>query len=199
MTRLIQALERAAETEKQDPRRNPGLTAAPRVDARAEIGVAGEAPRRSVRLPAVSETEIPRGDSAATRTQIRCPRCDRAQRVPADGPGILDRILALMRIRLYRCDFCGCRFLRFNVENGDPATDQHAVEVSATFLPAADNRNFSELIRDIAHGEREQQSRHGLDSYAVLRKPRTQAGRESLNPPAVATSTKTDPSNEQIQ
>jgi hypothetical protein len=194
MTRLIQALERAAETEKQDLRRNPGLTAAPRVDARAEIGVAVEAPRRSVRLPAVSETETLRGDSAATRTQIRGPRCDRAQRVPADAPGILDRILALMRIRFYRCDFCGCRFHRFNVESGDPGTDQDAVEISATFLPAADNRNFGELIRDIAHGEREQQSRHGLDSYAVLRKPRTQAGRESLNPPAAATSTKTDPS-----
>jgi hypothetical protein len=192
MRRLTQALERANGTLNESP---PdvlrGLPSGIRVDALGEIGAVAEPSQESIRLPAVTQTKASKDEPAATRMTAlnRCPQCERVQRAPAQAPGLCERILSLMRIRLHRCDFCGRRFRRVDAEDGDPVTDRHTVKMSSTFLPAADTRDFNELIRDLAHAEREQQRGQSLDSQQVRRKPHTRELRESSTPAAVGRAT----------
>lgn len=199
MTRLTQALERADPTRKQRPTDDPAALAAgtrvavpPTLDFNSgETGKVADAPHRPMRVPAVM-TEVTKHEPEATRTTapIRCPGCERVQGVRSQGPGFWGRrILPLFRIGRYRCDACGHRFYRFNVDTADPVTDQNGVGVFSTFLPPADNRDFNELIRDIAEAERDQQS--SPDSSPVDEPP-TRESRESLNWPAVSNQ-KTDP------
>jgi hypothetical protein len=135
----------------------PELSLRPRAET-------AELPQLSLRPPKVAEisptTHEP--SSTPTLTSIRCPRCERLQGVPTGVRGLWERtVLALMRIRPYRCTFCGRRFHRFQVGGVQEATDQSPVEAFSTFLPPADTRNFQELIRDIAQAEQEQRI-HGL-------------------------------------
>ncbi|GAC1470126.1 MAG: hypothetical protein PVSMB1_18420 [Gemmatimonadaceae bacterium] len=175
MTRLTQALRRAGVTQNESPRDVPvGVTVDTRFDAPGETGAVADAPQRSMRLPAATGTEASQDEPAATRitTLTRCPRCARVLRARSHAPGFWERrVLSLIRIRPYHCDFCGYKFHRFNVKSGDTVTDQNAVKVFSTFLPAADTRDFKELIRDIAQAEREQQSSRGLDVYPVQKRP----------------------------
>lgn len=206
MTRLTEALKRAGATQKQSPDDVPtGLTAdhSPRVDAPptfdfsfTETGAVAEGSKRSMWPPAVSETEVTKDEPAATAvgTLTRCPGCERVEGVRTHVLGFWERrVLSLMRIRPYRCDFCGYRFYRFNRESAGPVTDQKGGKVFSTFLRPADNRDFNELIRDIAQAEWEQQRSQDSNSYPVHGKWHKRELRESLNWPAVSSGQKTDP------
>jgi hypothetical protein len=91
-------------------------------------------------------------------------------------------MLSLIRVRSCRCDFCGHRFHRFNVDHSDLLADP--VPVNSTFLPAADGRDFNELISDLAHDERNLQSGHDPDAYSVPKRPPIRRVRGAPTSPA---------------
>jgi hypothetical protein len=185
MRRLTEALERA-ELNLNESTRDVLRTVPPgnRVDVLGESGAVAGASPGSMRLPAVTQPDATTDELARMSVLPRCPRCDRAHRARAEAPGLWERILSVMRIRRYQCDFCGCRFRRFGAKEGDPVTDGHGARLSSTFLPAADDRNFNELIRDLSHAEREHQGGQGLDPSQARRKPHPRELRESSARPA---------------
>jgi hypothetical protein len=187
MRRLTEALERA-ELNLNESTRDVLRTVPPgnRVDVLGEGGTVAGASPGSMRLPAVTQADATTDELAASRMSLlpRCPRCDRVHRARAEAPGLWERILSAVRIQRYQCDFCGCRFRRFGAKEGDSVTDGHGARLSSTFLPAADHRDFNEIIRDLAHAEREQQRGQGLDPQQPRTRPHPREPRESSPRPA---------------
>jgi hypothetical protein len=69
--------------------------------------------------------------------------------------GWIRRSLARLRIPAYRCRACRRRFSKPVSDVGDPASQLEA-EAFLTFLHAADNRSFDDVIGDIARDEQQQ-------------------------------------------
>src|SRR5438093_4946178 len=129
MTRLTEALERARVIREQGADAAKELTSAHHtredipttwdLDVRDPRAVA-DAPQLPMRPRAVTHTETPKTDTQArkdeprvapTGTFTKCPRCKRVQGVRVRELGFWGRrVLSLIRVRPYRCIFCGHRF-----------------------------------------------------------------------------------------
>lgn len=101
--------------------------------------------------------------SSASHDRLRkCPVCKAtAFHRPTRARGFWEtRIFTVVGLRPFRCAKCGARFLRFS-HQGDPPPEQtmnrrkkRQPADASEFLPAEDDRNFEELIRDIRAAER---------------------------------------------
>ena len=66
------------------------------------------------------------------------------------------------------------------MRNGQPLSAQREVEAFSSFLRPADDRDFEELIRDIAQAEQEENA-HGPDLQRVERMEQTRELRRSVD------------------
>ena len=90
---------------------------------------------------------------------VRCPACRGRQR--RTRTGWTKWILAALRIRPHRCEFCGHRFADSAIEGPLPnwTQQQEAHADFSTFLKPADSRGFRDVIHDLARDEAEQARR----------------------------------------
>ena len=178
MTRMQKALEKAAGSQ---PAEIPGGAEGPSRDMSHDHGALGiksfaegvepvdRPPSAShpvaTHPPAVFPEPLPVTHSAPVKSHtltgtraMRCPECGSVYEGTLRGAWAT-KVLGLMRILPYRCNYCRRRF-----ELADAYPKER--ETVSIFLQPEDDRSFHDLIRELARDER-QQAAHGFGLNAA--------------------------------